>query len=498
MSVLVTTQYLTKAPFSLDALSLTLAPLGDAHPNKAPFHGVLTRIDEASTRPPHGSNGHKVLIPRAVAQAALPSLAGMPIDFSAGLTDHDKQRVVGIIEQGSIAGNDLLVAGYLLEKNWPDDVAAIRRQKHVLGMSYEVSDVEVADVNASVWTLTHLTFTGAAILLKDAAAYQDTAIAAATEDLSMADSDALFEQLTKLNTTVSLLAAHDEEADADAAMADEEEAASLAEQAAAARTQAQRARTDADADDAARHDEDAAAKHLAASGKRTAAAQRYDALATRAKEAKDETTATKFEASATRLREEDATQQALVAAALKTQEQEASATKEAPEDRMMALFAKFMGLMAQTDGKGKTALDAEHDDEEDDKALIRQMLKKKQDDQKASTVTLDLQTKRDLRQLRASTELITDTLKKVTGLITDMQAQLRGLATDTSRGINGGPVRRSMQGTGERYVGKFDDDKTATKPTETEFDAQLQAKGITDVRERMKLSFEARTAGQLQ
>lgn len=498
MSVLLTTKYLTKAPFSLDALSLTLAPTGETHPNKAPFHGVLTRIDEASTRPPHGSNGHKVLIPRAVAQAALPSLVGMPIDFSAGLTDHDRQRVVGIIEQGSIAGNDLLVAGYLLEKNWPDDVAAIRRQKHVLGMSYEVSDVEVADVHAAVWTLTHLTFTGAAILFKEAAAYQDTAIAAATEDLSMAETDALFEQLTKINTSMALLAAHDEQADAEAALADEADAASLAEQAATARTQAQRARMDADEDEAARHDEDAAAKHLAALGKRTAAAQRYDALAARAKEAKDEAAATKFEASATRLREEDASQQALVAAALKTQEQQAAATKEAPEDRMMALFAKFMGLMAQTHDDDKALSGAEHDDEKEDKALIREMLKKKQGDQKASTVTLDLQTKRDLRQLRASTELITDTLAKVTGLMTDLQAQVRSLATDTPRGVNGGPVRRSMQGTGERYIGKFDGDKTEQKPTETEFDAQLQAKGITDIRERMKLSFEARAAGQLQ
>ncbi len=43
-----------------------------------------------------------------------------------------------------------------------------------LGMSFEVTDVLVADTKAQVWTLLKVTFTGAAILRKDKAAYQDT------------------------------------------------------------------------------------------------------------------------------------------------------------------------------------------------------------------------------------------------------------------------------------------------------------------------------------
>jgi hypothetical protein len=43
-----------------------------------------------------------------------------------------------------------------------------------LGMSYEVTDVRLADANARVWTLTKVTFTGAAILRRDKAAYRDT------------------------------------------------------------------------------------------------------------------------------------------------------------------------------------------------------------------------------------------------------------------------------------------------------------------------------------
>jgi len=43
-----------------------------------------------------------------------------------------------------------------------------------LGMSFEVTDVFVADSRARVWTLMKVTFTGAAILRKDKAAYRET------------------------------------------------------------------------------------------------------------------------------------------------------------------------------------------------------------------------------------------------------------------------------------------------------------------------------------
>jgi hypothetical protein len=41
-------------------------------------------------------------------------------------------------------------------------------------MSYEIADARVADVRSSVWTLTRVTFTGAAVLRKDKAAYHQT------------------------------------------------------------------------------------------------------------------------------------------------------------------------------------------------------------------------------------------------------------------------------------------------------------------------------------
>ena len=43
-----------------------------------------------------------------------------------------------------------------------------------LGMSYEITDARVADLKASVWMLTRVMFTGAAILRRDKAAYRET------------------------------------------------------------------------------------------------------------------------------------------------------------------------------------------------------------------------------------------------------------------------------------------------------------------------------------
>ena len=44
----------------------------------------------------------------------------------------------------------------------------------LMGMSYELADAHVADMGATVWTLTRATFTGAAILLREKAAYRGT------------------------------------------------------------------------------------------------------------------------------------------------------------------------------------------------------------------------------------------------------------------------------------------------------------------------------------
>ncbi len=153
------------------------------HPNRLPFEGCLTLVDVASDRAPSGSRGHRVVLTRAAAEAALPSLLGMAVDYKAGWDGHDARQKCGIITEATLQPDDqrLLVAGYLFARDFPEMEVAMGSTgtgstgpKGEMGMSYELADAHVADMRASVWTLTKATFTGAAILLKEKAAYRET------------------------------------------------------------------------------------------------------------------------------------------------------------------------------------------------------------------------------------------------------------------------------------------------------------------------------------
>ncbi len=156
-------------------------PEVEGHPNRLPFEGCLTLVDVASDKAPSGARGHRVVLTREAAEAALPSLLGMAVDFKAGWDGHDARQKCGIITSARLEakaeGRRLMVAGYLYAKDYPEmevrfgDVAA---QGNEMGMSYELADAKVADMRAQVWTLTQATFTGAAILLREKAAYRST------------------------------------------------------------------------------------------------------------------------------------------------------------------------------------------------------------------------------------------------------------------------------------------------------------------------------------
>lgn len=148
-------------------------PVVHGHPNRLPFEGVLTLVDVASDRAPSGARGHRVILTREAAEAALPSLLGMAVDYKAGWDGHDARQKCGIITGAEIEGNRLAVAGYLYARDYPEMEAQIQSEC-AMGMSYELADAHVADLRASVWTLTRATFTGAAILLRDKAAYRNT------------------------------------------------------------------------------------------------------------------------------------------------------------------------------------------------------------------------------------------------------------------------------------------------------------------------------------
>jgi hypothetical protein len=97
------------------------------------------------------------------------------------------------------AGDWLRIAGFLYARDFPQLMRELRAQRslcgtdahgcvaatstfiqpgaagpHSLGMSYEIADARVEDMSAAVWRVVDFTFTGAAILRRDKAAYGDT------------------------------------------------------------------------------------------------------------------------------------------------------------------------------------------------------------------------------------------------------------------------------------------------------------------------------------
>ena len=148
------------------------------HPNRLPFEGCLTLVDVPSDKAPSGSRGHRVVLTRAAAEAALPSLLGMAVDYKAGWDGHDARQKCGIITSAEIEGQRLTVKGFLFARDFPEMEEKVSAGSAIaggeMGMSYELADAHVADMRASVWMLTRATFTGAAILLREKAAYRNT------------------------------------------------------------------------------------------------------------------------------------------------------------------------------------------------------------------------------------------------------------------------------------------------------------------------------------
>lgn len=243
----------------IDAMAIAM-PEVKGHPNRVGFRGVLTVVDMASQKPPSGAKGHLVVLSKSAAEAALPSLMGMALDYSPSFDRHDVRRKVGVITQADIVGKNVELGGYLFardfpeiveeigkagsgvsarlgvapnlmgsrvaqlgcggvrsaaksfgkkESRWSHSLTAVAREARAiaavmrkfrgggrtilgeidstirieagrlssggeLGMSYEVTDVDVVDPRANIWTLSKVTFTGAAILRRNKAAYRNT------------------------------------------------------------------------------------------------------------------------------------------------------------------------------------------------------------------------------------------------------------------------------------------------------------------------------------
>jgi hypothetical protein len=166
------------AAMRFEAMALHI-PDGD-HPNKMPFSGVLTRVGEPSDGAPHGSNGRRIVLSQEAAEAALGSLLGMGVNLTSGLGGHDPQAKVGIITAATIEGNAIVIEGFIYKSDFPEAAETIKAQRNVLGFSFEADHIVVADISADPLVITACTFTGAAILMKDKAAYRTTSLAAAS------------------------------------------------------------------------------------------------------------------------------------------------------------------------------------------------------------------------------------------------------------------------------------------------------------------------------
>lgn len=162
---------------SIEAMALNIS--NSDHPNKMPFSGILTRLDQPSDHPPGGSYGRKIIVTSEAAEKALSSLLGMAVDFTPSFDGHDAQTKIGIITSANVVGNAIEVEGFIYAADFPETAQLIKDLKEVLGFSFEAQRLTILDPTADVLTITDLAFTGAAILRKDKAAYSTTSLAAA-------------------------------------------------------------------------------------------------------------------------------------------------------------------------------------------------------------------------------------------------------------------------------------------------------------------------------
>jgi hypothetical protein len=194
----------------IDAMSLNISHDED-HPNKMPFSGTLTKIDEPSDEPPGGSSGRRIIVTREAAEKALGSLLGMGVDFSPMFSGHDTQAKIGLISSANIVGNAIEISGFIYASDFPEVAASIKSLQSALGFSFEAERIRVEDPGADILRITELVFTGAAILRKDKAAYQTTSLAAAAaKDDDMNEElkallDGLAAQVTSLAASVEEL-----------------------------------------------------------------------------------------------------------------------------------------------------------------------------------------------------------------------------------------------------------------------------------------------------
>ena len=195
---------------SLEAMSLAV-PETPEHPNKAPFTGILVKIDRPSDKPPLGAFGKRIVMTSAAAEAAIPSLLGMGVDYTPDLDGHDPKAKIGIITAGRCEGENLEIEGFFYAHDFPEVIARIRADKAAMGFSFEADRILVEDMEADPLVITACVFTGAAVLQKDKAAYTTTRLAANAapeeHDMTKEELDALMTSVAAIGTKVGEIGA---------------------------------------------------------------------------------------------------------------------------------------------------------------------------------------------------------------------------------------------------------------------------------------------------
>src|SRR5947209_18423577 len=101
----------------LESMAIEM-PRVAGHPNREPFRGASTLVDAASDQPPAGARGHRVLLTRTAAEAGLPSLLGMGLDYAPSLDRPDARRKVGAITRPESVGRNPELGGDSFAKDF--------------------------------------------------------------------------------------------------------------------------------------------------------------------------------------------------------------------------------------------------------------------------------------------------------------------------------------------------------------------------------------------
>lgn len=195
----------------IEAMAIQMPHVED-HPNKTPFSGILTRLDKPSDNPlGKGADGKRVILPKVVAEKALPSLLGMAVDFTPSLDGHDAQNKIGVITEANILGDAIHIKGFFYGADFPTEVERIQAEKSRMGFSFE-AQAKIKSMDDDPLVIDSCFFTGAAVLYKDKAAYTTTQLSANAETKMEIDK-VLLEKFEKLEAQLSELKSKQNEKD---------------------------------------------------------------------------------------------------------------------------------------------------------------------------------------------------------------------------------------------------------------------------------------------